>query len=360
MIGHSPNHSQGFSWPTRTSSFLEALILGADAYSRLILPGVIHWEGLVAQKMVVGWTITGETWSSASSKTALNCAATLVPEHEPWHEVLIGLLRKFWMIEEVLSAVRQSPDDLRSEAIYATGHSRSHGGRYRVPLPMRPDHLNLLGDGLDNAQRALSATHQRMRRDPHLRDEYVKFMRDNLEMGHMRFLNSEEIGAPSGRIHYLLHHRIWQRIDGGQKLRVVFNASNPTSSGVCLNDAHMPGPKLQNGLSTVITRRRQWLGAFCVDVKMMFRQIHIMSGDEHLQHIVWSSSETEPVAHYAFLTVTYGTSFAPYLSLRTLQQLCMGEGAQFPEALRAVKRELYVDDFLCGAQTVSEARQRRD
>ena len=176
------------------------LVLGADAYSRLILPGVVHWEGLVAQKTVVGWTITGKTWSSASSQTALNCTATLVPEHEPWHEVLIGLLRKFWAIEEVLSAVRQSPDDIRCEAIYATGHSPSHGGRYRVPLPMRPEHLNLISDGLDNAQRALSATHRRMRRDPHLRDEYVKFMRDYLEVGHMRLLNSEEIGTRSGPI----------------------------------------------------------------------------------------------------------------------------------------------------------------
>ena len=81
----------------------------------------------------------------------------------------------------------------------------------------------------------------------------------------------------------------------------------------------MPGPKLQNDLSTVITRWRQWRVAFCSDVKMMFRQIHIMPGDEHLQRIVWSPSETEPAAHYALLTVTSGTSCALYLS-STLQQ----------------------------------------
>ena len=92
----------------------------------------------------------------------------------------------------------------------------------------------------------------------------------------------------------------------------------------------------------------------------MFRQIRVDSGDEHLQCIIWSPSEEVPAAHYALLTVTYGKSCAPYLALRTLQQLSVDEGGPFPEAVRAIKHELYVDDFLCGAETVVEARQRRD
>ena len=141
---------------------------------------------------------------------------------------------------------------------------------------------------------------------------------------------------------------------------MVFNASFPTSSGTSLNDALLPGPKLQSDLPTVITRWRRWPVGFCADIRMMFRQILIDPKDVHLQRILWSPSEDEPAIHYALATVTYGESCAPYLALRTLKQLCLDEGASLPEAVRAVKEELYVDDFLCGASETAHARIRRD
>ena len=58
--------------------------------------------------------------------------------------------------------------------------------------------------------------------------------------------------------------------------------------------------------------------------------------------------------------MTYGESCAPYLALRTLKQLCLDEGGSFPEAVKAIQQELYVDDFLCGADNVEDAFRRRD
>ena len=60
------------------------------------------------------------------------------------------------------------------------------------------------------------------------------------------------------------------------------------------------------------------------------------------------------------LTVTYGENCASYLALRTLKQLILDEGAAFPEAARAIEDELYVDDFLCGADCEEEALARRN
>ena len=69
------------------------LVLGADAYSRIILPGVHCREGLVAQKTVFGWTNTGETTGRTAGRPVINCASTITDVQEPWHEILIGLLR---------------------------------------------------------------------------------------------------------------------------------------------------------------------------------------------------------------------------------------------------------------------------
>ena len=92
----------------------------------------------------------------------------------------------------------------------------------------------------------------------------------------------------------------------------------------------------------------------------MFRQIRINAADVQLQRIVWSPPEDESENHYALSTVTYGESCALYLALRTLKQLCIDEGAAFPETVKAIKDKLYVDDFLSGAEGLEEAGFQRD
>ncbi|XP_014205748.1 uncharacterized protein LOC106637464 [Copidosoma floridanum] len=195
--------------------------------------------------------------------------------------------------------------------------------------------------------------------DPDLQEHYVAFMSEYIRLGHMRPVSEQEMENCPQRVNYIPHHAIWQRSDGGRRLRVVFNDSSPTSTGYSLNDALYPGPKLQNDIVSVLTRWRFYRVAFCADIKMMFRQIQIRKEDVHLR-VIWSQGENEPETHYVLLTVTYVEASAPYLALKTLTQLCEDEGAAFPEAVDAVRRNLYVDDFLTGADDEDTARKRRD
>ncbi|GFV91655.1 integrase catalytic domain-containing protein [Trichonephila clavipes] len=57
------------------------------------------------------------------------------------------------------------------------------------------------------------------------------------------------------------------------------------------------------------------------------------------------------------LTVTYGTSCAPFLAIRTLKQLCEDEKHRFPQAAKLAKDHFYVDDLLAGADSVDSARK---
>lgn len=342
------------------------MILGADVYSQLMLDGVIQQDSFIAQRTIFGWVLTGVIRTSPSRPLTVACTTTpayITPracEEEMWHNRLVGLLQRFWSLEEVPEVIRRSSADLECEAIFASQHSRDDTGRYVVPLPIRKNTSILLGSSLGSAQRALASVHRRMNEDQRLKEEYNKFMSDYLQHGHMRPVTEHEFGDHSLNVCYIPHHGIWQRCDSGKKLRVVFNASRPTSSGHSLNDLLHPGPKLQNNIATIITRWRRHRFVFCADIKMMFRQIKVSSKDVHLQRIVWSPSESDPVVHYLLLTVTYGETCAPYLALRTLQQLCTDEGARFPEAVDAIRRDLYVDDFLSGADDLTSARHRRD
>ncbi|GFV92997.1 integrase catalytic domain-containing protein [Trichonephila clavipes] len=55
-------------------------------------------------------------------------------------------------------------------------------------------------------------------------------------------------------------------------------------------------------------------------------------------------------------TITYGTSCAPFLALRTLQQLYQDEEQNFPLAAKIARENIYVDDLLSGADTEVEAK----
>ncbi|GFY20106.1 uncharacterized protein TNCV_2147991 [Trichonephila clavipes] len=52
---------------------------------------------------------------------------------------------------------------------------------------------------------------------------------------------------------------------------------------------------------------------------------------------------------YKLNTVTYGTTCAPYLATRTIQQLARDEGEHYPLAASVTIRDIYMDDILTAA-----------
>jgi len=52
--------------------------------------------------------------------------------------------------------------------------------------------------------------------------------------------------------------------------------------------------------------------------------------------------------------VTYGTTSAPYLATRCLQQLAEDESKDFSLTSETLANNFYVDDALCGANTIED------
>ena len=159
------------------------------------------------------------------------------------------------MLEEVPHTVRVSKSDTDCDQICVDEHTRKTVRRYIVPLLSKPNSLLQLGESLHNARATLSSMHKRMQQDPEMAEAYCHFMHKYAELGHMRLISSEEMKLPNETVHYIPHHSIWQKSDGGKKLRVVFNASRATTSGKSLNDILHARPKLQNDLAVILTRR---------------------------------------------------------------------------------------------------------
>ncbi|XP_054709169.1 uncharacterized protein LOC129218874 [Uloborus diversus] len=156
--------------------------------------------------------------------------------------------------------------------------------------------------------------------------------------------------------YYLPHHGVVNENSTTTKLRVVFDASARTSNQHSLNDILLTGPKLQTHIFCNLITFRSYPVAFVADIAKMYRQIRIAEEDQDYQRIVWRNNQDEPLKIFRLNTVTYGTSAAPFLALRTLHQLCDDEKENFPIASELSRTHFYVDDLLCGAASVGEAR----
>ncbi|XP_046601924.1 uncharacterized protein LOC107220893 [Neodiprion lecontei] len=313
------------------------ILIGANLLPTLMRSDVLRKDTTMAQNTAVGWIISGCIVQPTTSTTTRLCL-TQAGVEPYWNQQLFQLIQRFWEIENVPHIVRQSPDDKICETIFSR-HQRDAQGRYIVPLPVRTNLLHLLGESLLGALASLATLLRRMKRDPALARACINFMNEYLRCGHMRELPEEEIHQTDSPIYYIPFHAIWQRGDLEQELSVVFNASRSTSSGCSLNDVLYTGPKLQTTLWRVLVIWRIHQIAFSTDAQMMYRQIRIAKEHLNLQRIVWSPHEDLPVKHYQLLTVTYGTSCAPYPALRVMKQLCDDEKEGREDAARALLHE---------------------
>ncbi|CAG7825064.1 unnamed protein product, partial [Allacma fusca] len=122
-----------------------------------------------------------------------------------------------------------------------------------------------------------------------------------------------------------------------------------------LNDVLMTGPKLQDDIFELLIRFRFFKIPLKADICKMFRQIEVAESHRDFQRIVWRESSDVPIKHYRLNTVTYGTSCAPYLAKRVLQQLCIDEADNLPVAAKVAANDIYMDDLVSGEFTLPKA-----
>ncbi|GFT84263.1 integrase catalytic domain-containing protein [Trichonephila clavipes] len=106
-----------------------------------------------------------------------------------------------------------------------------------------------------------------------------------------------------------------------------------------------------------ISRFRRHKFAFTTGIQKMYRQILINPDQQDLQRIIWKHGPDAEILTYRLKTVTYGLSNAPFLAIRTLQQLEKDEKSRFPLASETLLYDTYMDDIVSGAPDLETAQQ---
>ncbi|XP_030759066.1 uncharacterized protein LOC115884583 [Sitophilus oryzae] len=321
------------------------LLVGAELVPHILRSGRVLGEPgqPVALETIFGYILQG---MAVSDHVPLH-NSTLLSCHTSIESNLDIQLQKFWEVEEIPKISSLSTEDVQCEEIYRSLTYRDQSGRFCVPLPFKIPNP-FFRNTCYQARRLFTSLEFRLAKNPELRKAYCEFMQDYLNNGHMVLIPPEDYNSPTA--YYIPHHSVIKNEISGPKLRVVFNASFRDTNGTSLNDSLFIGPKLQQDIASILLTFRFHLYVFICDIKQMYRQILIQPQFQNFQRIIWRFSSDEPIQEYKLLTVTYGVSSAPYLALRTLQELANQGESHFPLAAKAIKKNIYIDDAICGAK----------
>ncbi|GFU38093.1 DUF1758 domain-containing protein [Nephila pilipes] len=355
FTSHFPSQNS-FHASVSMNNKIVGMIPHHDLYSSMReLFGDISLADPAFYKSELGWIIGGKANSGEQNALHVN-HIQLISDH---------LINKFWELDSVPCAKPLTSLEEACENHFVKTHSRDDNGRYTVRLPFHTSPTRL-GNSKQNTIHRLFSVERHLLSNPDKYKFYRNFMKEYLDLKHRELVRNSEINNIKSL--YLPHHGVVRHTSCITKLRVVFDASNKTSSGLCFNNLLMVGSRVQPEMFPILIQFQLFIAAICANVEKMFRQIKVHEEDADWQGILWGGFSNRTYKGislnlfrnnrtYKGTTVTYGTSSAPFLTTRTLRQLAIDEQENYPAASRASLCHFYVDDLLSGSTTRKGALQ---
>ena len=260
---------------------------------------------LFARETVFECVLTGKTTTEVNSSLC-----------QMIHAQLDNQLQNFWEIEEVPIVKQLSPEEAACEKHFVNNTEN----RFMVRLPFKD--VVRLDDSLEQAKRRFFYLEKRLEAKPELRFRNQKFIQELLDMQHMEELPKKDLAKLPSECFYLPHHYVFKEDSTTTKLRVVFDGSAKSTTGVSINDALMVGPVVQDDLISIIIRFRFYSIALSADIENMYRQVGLKEEDRDFHRTLWRDSTDLPLKHLRMTRVIYAVACSAHVSTRTLSKNC--------------------------------------
>ncbi|XP_075261144.1 uncharacterized protein LOC142352874 [Convolutriloba macropyga] len=149
---------------------------------------------------------------------------------------------------------------------------------------------------------------------------------------------------PIEKNYYLSHHCVFKDSSTLKKLRVVFDGSTKTTSGISLNDRLMVGPKIQQDLFSILIRFRMYPVALSADIANIYRQVQLDAEHKDYHRLFWKESNSTDIKSFRMTRVRYGIASSAFQSVRPLQVL--PEDVTDKNVQLRIMTDMHVDGFL--------------
>ncbi|XP_055645196.1 uncharacterized protein LOC129781554 [Toxorhynchites rutilus septentrionalis] len=314
------------------------MIIGAEFFLDLLQDGKMKLFdiGPIIHNTSLGWIVSGplpDPHDLTATTVSYACSTAELQDQ----------LSKFWELETCYVKSTNSIEESACEEMFNQTTTRDDRGRFRVSLPKKHGVIERLGDSRRIAEKRFLNLEKRFAVNPQLKKMYCDFISEYRSMGHMVEVNESDI---SDVAYYMPHHAVLRPNSTTSKLRVVFDASCRTTSGLSLNDGLMVGPTVQDDLLSIISRFRMHQVAITADIAKMYRMVNVQR-----------QNPGEMLRAFELTTVTYGTASAPFLATRCLQQLSIDGESSHPIAAKILRNDFYVDDLITGVDEPEEGKR---
>jgi hypothetical protein len=336
------------------------ILVGADHYWDIVTGDVIHGRnGPTAVNSKLGWLLSG--WSKQPSSVD-STVSNLILAGERLdssntitdHDELVSSLRRFWETESI--GIDSSESEISPKEQDFVPNIKFTGTRYEVSLPWkdnRPD----IDDDYELCRNRLKSLHQKLLKDPKHLEEYNRNIQEQLATGIV-----EEV-PPTERddkcIHYLPHHCVIRSDKVTTKLRVVYDGSATTETrNYSINDCLLTGPNLIPQIFDLLVKFRQNPVGLVADIEKAFLMIGISEEDRDMLRFLWLKDAKDPhseILKLRFCRLVFGLRSSPAVLGATIQQHLKTHERDNPEVVEHLRKSLYVDDFVSGAENDERA-----
>ena len=184
---------------------------------------------------------------------------------------------------------------------------------------------------------------------------YVDYVR-NLTADQQQTLNATTIK------NFIPWRAVWNGNSLSTPCRLVFDASQPTSSGYSLNSILAKGTNNMNRLVEILIRWTSHQIAFHTDIRKMYNTVKLKESHWCLQRYIWQEELdfSKLPEEKVIKTLIYGVKSSGNQSERALRETSRLSKDEYPGVYNVIQNDVYVDDCLSGADSTETAIQCAD
>ena len=329
------------------------VLIGGDYYPELMSDQIIRTtSGPIALKSHFGWALLGPTVKTSDKQSIATVMFLKTCENEDSPEICV---KRLWSLE----AMGVTPTEVNvKEKENATKIIKEFedsivklDNSYSVKLP-KVDPEVRVQENKWQAERRLGSLMGKLKKDHELLGRYHQEVQNLLDSGYASKI-SDSSEYPS---FYIPHRAVIKEERETTKLRIVFDGSAKDRQNVALNSCFESGPNLNPELLQLLVRFRLHDIVLLGDIKKAFLQVRLSEEDKGFCKFLWYNNpfrDESPVV-FQMNRVLFGLNCSPFLLAATLKFHCKQYQGAYPETVKSLLSDLYVDDWVTGGESVEE------
>jgi len=326
-------------------------VLGEKAAIRAKKPN----EGLVLQASHLGYFLCGKTASTEFKNTA-KCFLTSIQAPVTNDVLNRNILRMCEAddIPDMKADKKLTVSELRAEEIFDKTTTYANK-QYTVSIPFVENVADIKPNSKKMALDRLSKQEKKLEEDPVLKKLYRQEMNDLIEAPFVREVDQKDVDE--NKDYYIPHFAIVKLDRSTTQLRVIMDAAAKVRD-TSLNDMSDNGPKLQTEQPGIILRSRIKPIMIMADVSKMYHRVLVNPDDRRMMRFFWRDCDpTVAPKVYEWLVLWFGLISAPYLALKVTLVHLMKFQDEFPEAVKKLIIDRFIDDLFTGMKSIQEGIQ---